>query len=209
MRESRTYGSVRGVEINVYSTNVKLIMISKNQHKSRHKIGKEAEKLAVNYLRNLYPSASIDACSKGQACDFFIEMNESIRKVEVKSCSNSGRFMIHDYQLEALRNSLNYNNLENLWIFVWFKGTKKLIQLLEFSQLTKVLLEVNLNKCMIGYSKFINMNENEYRENKDLTIKKFTLKTNLNGEKVYKVKFKRYGYLYNISPSRIFKERIN
>ena len=28
-------------------------------------IGKEAEKLAVTYLRSVYPSADIDACSKG------------------------------------------------------------------------------------------------------------------------------------------------
>jgi len=117
--------------------------------------------------------------------------------------------MIHNYQIEALRNSLNIDNSENFCIFVWFKGIKKQIKLLKFSQLTKVLLEVKLKKCMIGYSKFINMNENEYKENKNLTIKRFTLKTNLNGEKVYRVKFKRYGYLYNISPSRIFKEHIN
>src|SRR3989338_3080777 len=188
---------------------MKLIKKNLMKVKSRFEIGKKAEALALAYLRNDLNSDVTVSSGKFEGCDYLLKFKGKIQKVEVKSCSNYGRFMIHYSQYKALRiiKSSNIGVDENLWIFVWFIGPSFLIKKLSPSQLSRIIDETKLTKCMTGYGKIKILSEKEYLESQSKIVNKFTKMYRANGEKLFKVIYKKMGMLYNISPNKIFSDR--
>jgi len=119
-------------------------------------IGKKGEELAAKYLSSHLTKNNVYFQSVHGTADLhFVNKGKTV-DVEVKSCSEDGKFVIKEYQHKILSKGSNKmwssNNVKAdkiYYIFVWLNKNKAYLKMMSLNQVNKMLKGIKSQKRLL------------------------------------------------------------